>query len=52
MNRKWHLREPLPYSLLLLTADPAGHNAKKQKSLRSSSGRRSEALLEGGVGGS
>jgi len=25
VNRKWHLREPLPYSLLLLTADPAGY---------------------------
>jgi hypothetical protein len=25
VNRKWHLREPLPYSLLLLTTDPAGY---------------------------
>jgi hypothetical protein len=27
VNRKWHLREPLPYSLLLLTTDPAGCNS-------------------------
>ncbi|PZF40511.1 MULTISPECIES: hypothetical protein [unclassified Curtobacterium] len=25
MNRKWHLREPLPYSLLLLTTDASGY---------------------------